>query len=141
MYCIKEYELNRRKYNELLDTYNTILSQKEELFQRTQPQAIAIKADKVSGGAAANPLEEYAIRSEQIDMRLTETRKLAEARKYLLDIAEQNLRASKGIYDRIYVRRYLDGERVGRIANELHYSRSQIFRILQTISRKSRRCD
>ena len=141
MKAIREYDRNRRRYDLAVDTYERLLIRKEELFQRTQPQAIEIKPDLITGGSPGNPLEDYAVRVSEIDQKLIGAASLIESRKYLLSISESRLRSSCGLYDRIYVARYLDGKPVAWIADHISYSESQIYRILRLISRKLERCE
>lgn len=138
MKAIREYDRNRRRYDLAVDTYERLLIRKEELFQRTQPQAIEIKPDKISGGAASNPLEEYMIAKDRlgVDDRIIEARNILKERVQLLEVAERDLRQSPALYDRVYVMRYLSAHSVDYIARSLHYSRRQVYRILDTIAEK-----
>lgn len=141
MRAIREYERNRKRYDLAVGTYERLLIRKEELFQRTQPKAIEIKPDLITGGSPGNPLEDYAIHAAEIDQRLAGARSLIESSKYLLDISETRLRDSCGLYDRIYVARYLEGKSVSWIAGHISYSESQVYRILRLIARKLERCE
>ena len=49
---------------------------------------------------------------------------------------EYDLRASKHIDDELYCMRFLDHKRVREIARATHYSKSQVYKRLQTISEK-----
>lgn len=140
MKAIREYDRNRRRYDLAVDTYERLLIRKEELFQRTQPQAIEIKPDLITGGSPGNPLEDYAVRVSEIDQKLAGAASLIESRKYLLSISESRLRASCGLYDRIYVARYLDGKSVGWISRNVNYSERQVYRVLRLIARNLERC-
>lgn len=140
MRAIREYEKNRRRYDLAVATYERLLIRKEELFQRTQPKAIEIKPDLITGGSPGNPLEDYAIHAAEIDQRLAGARELIESRKYLLNISEARLRDSCGLYDRIYVARYLDGKSVGWISRNVNYSERQVYRVLRLIARNLEGC-
>lgn len=141
MRAIREYDRNWQRYDLAVSTYEQLLNRKEELFQRTQPKAIEYKLDLITGGSPGNPLEDYAIHAAEIDQRLAQAQELIESRKYLLDISESRLRASCGLYDRIYAARYLDGRPVSWIAEHISYSESQVYRILRLIGRKLERCE
>ena len=140
MEYIIRYEKAKTSYERSLSVYSRILSRKEELFQRTQPKGIAIDPDRVQGSGDGNPLEEYMIRKEKLglDQKLTEAWSIVESRTLLMERAEANLRMSKGVYDKIYTARYLDGIPVHTIARRLHYSESNVYRILSIIDRKKK---
>lgn len=133
MHYIMRYKRNRLKYEAALDFHEQLVSQREALFQRTQPQAIQIKADKIMGSGSGNPLEDYAIRSQQLDERIKKAAKLVWQRRNLLKRAESDLRASKGTWDRIFVYHYLENRKIPWIAMRIGYSERQVYRILQKI--------
>ena len=133
MHYIMRYKRNRLKYEAALDFHEQLVSQREALFQRTQPQAIQIKADKIMGSGSGNPLEDYAIRSQQLDERIKKAAKLVWQRRNLLKRAESDLRASKGTWDRIFVYHYLENRKIPWIAMRMGYSERQVYRILQKI--------
>lgn len=140
MYYIRRYDRARAKYIAAQNTYRAAVDKKELLFQRTQPQAIEIKPDKIMGSGDSNPLEAYMIAKDQlqIDTVITEAWELLRDRERILAVAERDLRGSVGLWDRIYTARYLDGIEVEHIAKRIHYSKSQVYRILETITEKMR---
>lgn len=137
------YEQFLVRYQDTQKLYNEILSEKEALFQQTQPQAIRYDKEKVIGGKAHNLLEEYVERKEEkrIDERLAEVKSLLEDRELLLKLKLDELRGSNYIEDKIYLMRYIERIRVFRIAKILNYSKSQVYRILDQIEKKTGRCD
>jgi hypothetical protein len=138
VYYINRYERAKAKYINAQDTYKAAVDRKSELFQRTQPQAISIKADKITGGGVSNPLEDYMIAKDKLrlDDRIREAWDLLRERERILQTAERDLRQSVALYDRIYTARYLDAHSVESIARHLHYSERQIYRIIETINKK-----
>lgn len=130
-----EYEEARNKYREAQNQYDDILSEKERLFERTQPQAIVYDKEKVSGGATSNPFDDYIIAKErkQIDERLSEIRSILEDRWRLLTIKERELRASQEWNDKIFTLYFLDGKTITDIEHLVPYSRVQIWRKLNVI--------
>lgn len=92
-----EYEQLRIKYYEAQNKCDEILSEKEALFQLTQPKAITLDKEKVSGGGGNNIFDTYLIKKEEkkIDQRLEEANNILKNRKQLLEIKEQELRKSK----------------------------------------------
>lgn len=135
------YEIYKCKYLEIQTKYNEILTEKENLFTKTQPNAIKYDKVVVQGGTYGNGFDEYLIAKdkEKIDERLAEARQLLEDRERLLKLKEKELRASKDKLDQIYCMRYVDNKRPYAIARCLNYSESQIYRILDKIQKEIRR--
>ena len=132
-----EYEEYLSKYHEAQKRYNEILNEKEELFSRTQPQAIKYDKEAVSGGKPGNTFDEYLIIKEKknIDDRLEEIRSILDDRERLLKLKEQELRLSKDGYDKVYRCRYLDHLTIDKTSRIAIYSRSQVFNILKEIKK------
>ena len=135
-YLYAEYEDAKRRYRDAQEQYGAILTEQEKLFEITQPTGIDTEREKVSGGDPKNAFDAYLVLKEQhcIDERLEEVKGLLAERLDLLRRKEEELRASKRIEDRIYVKRFLNGERVSWIAVDVGYSESQVYRILAKIS-------
>ena len=136
-----EYDIFKQKYIEIQSKYNEILTEKENLFTRTQPNAIKYDKLQIEGGKLReNGFDEYLIAKEEdkIDERLAEARQLLEDRGRLLKLKENELRASKNKLDLIYCLRYVDNKRPYAIARCLNYSESQIYRILDKIQKEIR---
>ena len=132
-----EFEVYKNKYYEAQKKYDAILSEKEILFNKTQPKATNYSAEKVRGGETNNSFDIYLIAKDEklIDERLDEIKAILEDRKDLLKMKEEELRESKNVHDRIYVCRYLDRIKVRRIARIVSYSEIQIYRILKQIEK------
>ncbi len=133
-----DYETYKCKYLEIQVQYNEILTEKENLFTKTQPNAIRYDKVQVQGGTYGNGFDEYLIakEKEQIDERLAEARQLLEDRERLLKLKEKELRASKDKLDLVYCMRFVDNKRPYAIARALNYSESQIYRILDKIQKE-----
>ena len=142
-----EYERLKRKFKDSQEICDSIISEKEVLFQKTQPKSpmgeYEREFDKAvsvgsSGGIRINQIEEYviALEQKQINERLSEAKAILEERKSLLMQKEDELRHSKSIYDIIYVCRVLEGMKVKEIKRITHYSEPQIYRILKNIRGK-----
>lgn len=131
----EEYEIYKNKFYEAQRKYNDILNEKEELFAKTQPKATNITGEKTTGGKRENLFDEYLIQKEKknIDARLKEVKSILDDRERLLKLKEQELRASKHSYDKIYKYKYLDRLTVEKITKLVSYSRPQVFRILKKI--------
>lgn len=130
-----EYERLKRKYQESLTVYENILTEKEAIFQKTQPKAVDTESERVTSTPSSNVFDCYLIEKERknIDARLAEAKAICDDRKNLMERKEEELRKCKRIEDTLYVMRNLDRMRIKRIAKELNYSESQIYRVLQNI--------
>ena len=131
----EEYEEFKRQYKETQRKYNDILSEKEKLFQITQPQAVNTDQEKVSGGNPKNNFDQYLILKEQqrIDERLAEVKALLMDRAELLKLKKEELRQSQEPEDMVYRLRYIERMRVYKIAKAVNYSEAQVYRILRII--------
>lgn len=131
-----EYHDCLEKYKEVQRKYDEILTEKEQLFQRTQPSAIRTDKEKVQGGKlASNSFDSYLIRKEetQIEERLAEVKSLLTDRERLLKFKLGELRRSQDLEDKVYLMRYVERVRVYKIATRLSYHESHIYRILNKI--------
>ena len=135
-----EYEAYKERFLESQRIFIEALLEKEKLFVMTQPNAIRYYMDKVQTSPVGSILESYVIALEKsgIDERIKTIRQLFEDRERLLMLKEKDLRQSQDRFDRVYVMRFLDGYKIGRIAKVMNYSRSQVYRILQQIQRAVR---
>lgn len=131
----KTYEEYKNRYYMTQQNYNDLLTEKERLFVRTQPNAIRYDKLNVKSSPNSNVLEDYVIEKEkkQLDRRIAEMKVLLDDRRNLMLLKEAELRKSKDMYDRIYKMRYLEDMSVERIAKKVNYSVSQVYRILTKI--------
>ena len=132
------YEEYKIKYLNAQKEYNKVLEEKESLFAKTQPSAIAFDKEKVSGGRINNTFDGYLIEKEkkQIDQRLEEIKSIVEDRKNLLSIKEKELRWSTNVTDKIYIYRFINKEKIYKIARLVGYSEPQVYRILKIIRKR-----
>ena len=131
----KTYEEYKNRYYMTQQNYNDLLTEKERLFVRTQPNAIRYDKLNVKSSPNSNVLEDYVIEKEkkQLDRRIAEMKVLLDDRRNPMLLKEAELRKSKDMYDRIYTMRYLEDMSVERIAKKVNYSVSQVYRILTKI--------
>lgn len=142
-----EYDLIKRKYHKQQRTVEKILTDKEKLFQMTQPKSTMGEYEREfdktisvggKGGSKNNQIEEYVIKLEEsgINERLSEAKIILEEWRSLLDDKEQELRKSRDVYDQIYTMRFLDHRSVREISRKLHYSKQHTYRIINKIKEK-----
>lgn len=136
-----DYERFRQNYLEAQRRYDEILSEKEKLFARTQPQAVQFDKEPCTSGDKGSPFDGYLIEKERkrIDERLTEAEFILNERKELLRLKEQELRNSNDIHDKIYRLRYIVHWKVQKISRETGYSESHLYRILTSINDQIRK--
>lgn len=130
-----EYETYRQKYYNAQMTYEELVQEKEELFLRTQPGSVDFGKERVSGGKKESSFDQYLLAKERanLDARIEEARAILEDRQELLNVKRAELEKSPGLYDKIYYCAFIKNMRPERVAREIGYSRSQTYRILQTI--------
>lgn len=131
-----EYEQAKEDLREVLDEY-------EVVFQRTQPKGNY--SERVSG-TPRNKTEEYVIEVErrQLNRRIADAKLIIQAKKDLLDMAEEDLRKSRNIYDLIYLKKWVEHKRPKVIYRELDlmgisYSTSHIYEIIKRIKAQIQR--
>lgn len=134
------YLEHNKQYNEFVQAQNDLQAVIDEylvVFQKTQPK---ISYGEHTSGNPTNKVEEFVIEVEQKQLRkrMAEAQQVLEAKKILLDIAEEHLRKSRNIYDLIYLKKWVDHKRPKDIYRELdlmgmNYSRSHIYVIINRI--------
>lgn len=131
-----EHNEYRNKLSEAQKKYDEILAEKEKLFAMTQPKAMMYDKDKISGGRNTDSFTAYLIAKEKkrLDERLEEIKSIVNDRAHLLNLKEQELRASKNWYDKIYVDYHLEQWSVAEIARKIPYCQSRIFEMLNEIN-------
>lgn len=132
-----DYEEYKNRYIASQKQYDEILQEKEELFARTQPNAVRFDKEKVTGGTMENAFDAYLVKKErkQIDDRLAEAKNLLNDRKKLLALKLEELNASNEILDKVYRLNRIEHIRPYKIARIVNYSVSQVYRFLEQIDR------
>ena len=126
-----EYIAVLGRYLDAQKVYESILVEKETLFQRTQPKSANMEDDKVKGTHTGNTFEDYVIAKEkkQLDQRLDEARSILDDRGKLVNLKLEELRQSNAIEDKIYRYRHIDYMAMWKIARLVNYSEMQVYRI------------
>lgn len=134
----QEYDEYLRRYHEAQRKYNDILTDKEILFNMTQPKSVDTSKESVKGGfKPSNAFDGYLILKEQkrIDERLNEAKNILEERYELLNMKKAELIESSETLDRVYLYRFVQNMKVNLIATKLSYSEMQIYRYLREIKK------
>ena len=133
-----QYERFKVRYLRIQRIYDSILSEKEEMFTRTQPKAITYDGDKVDVSHSGDALERYMedLERSRISERLKAVKSILSDRGDLLRLKEEELRQSKTLNDKIYRMRYLEHRKIQNIAKVIGYSESQVYRLLQSIDER-----
>lgn len=132
-----EHRKRYLEYKQACDDLQTILDEWTLAFQRTLPKISY--GDKVQGNPV-NKIEEYIIEVEEkgLQQRKEKAEQIIDGRVKLLNLAEEDLRKSKNIYDLIYTMKWVDGLRPKDVYRKLdlmgmNYSTSQIYEITKRI--------
>lgn len=135
-----EHAEARRAYKKALEDYAAILDEWAALFEMTQPKGQQTDAVRVQTSPTNDALDRYLAEKERrnIDSRIKEARAIAENRRALLDNALEALTRSNEPLDKIYKMRFLRGCSVERIAAEMHYSESHIYRLIRWIRKNTK---
>ena len=142
-----EYEEYKQRFIEAQRIFNEVLFEKEKLFTMTQPNAIRYDKDKVQISPNGSILDTYviALEEQKVDAKLETVRMLLHDREKLLMLKENELRKSYDKFDKVYVLRFLDGMKINRVARNLNYSKSQVYRIFRQIqislNKDATKCD
>ena len=129
------YEEFKNKYLDTQKKFDEILQEKESLFAKTQPKSPNWDKIGKNGNQINNKFDNYLSVKElkRIDERLSEIKSILDDRERLLNLKEQELRNSKNHIDQIYRMKYIDQSNINKITKSVHYSRSQVYRILEDI--------
>lgn len=141
-----DYEREWQLYQIDHQRCENIITEMERLFDRTQPKGVQFDKEKVQVSHTGDQFAEYLIEKERksLDHRLEMAQAIMAKRKRLLESREEQLRASKALYDRIYCMRFLDHMKVSEIAIKVSYSESQVYRIMERIietAEHARKCE
>ena len=136
------YKNHREAYIDFLQAkaaYDAICDEYLAAFQKTQPHSPSYLGVQFSG--IVNKTEEYIIEveSKSLKSRAEIAEMKLNARKYLLDMNESELRKSFDIYDVLYVAKWIDNKSTKAIIQEVNrkgicYSASQIYSILKRLN-------
>lgn len=127
-----EYEREKRKFEKAQEWFDDALNEQERLITKTMPSAIRYNKPNVQSSQEGNVLDDYLIAMEEkkIKRKIAHRRQLLEDRERLLIIKEKELRKSHDKMDVIYVFWKIDGQSPEAISEALHYSKSQVYRVI-----------
>ena len=125
----------KNKYLDAQHALDRILREKESLFARTQPGSPTW--DKTTISPALNNFDDYlaAKESARVEERLTEARSILEERGRLLTLKKTELYCSTHVFDKIFKMRFLENHSIPKIIDCLHFSKSQVYRFLDSIKK------
>lgn len=132
-----EYERCKDRFLAAQKLFEDALLEKERLFTKTQSKAITYDRENVQTSPNSNILDDYviALETEQIDKKMRLYKELMLDRESFLDLKERELRKSPNRFDKVYVCRILDGMSIKNVSKALNYSRSEVYRNLQSIKK------
>ena len=119
--------------NTVLFRIATLNEKKVVYFNKTQPTSPKFSEKVASSHTDNNVFLQYVEKIEKIDEEIEELKKEKEILEKYLKKMEESLRSMRGILEKIFVSKYIDGLDVKRIAIKFSYSESHIYRLLTTI--------
>lgn len=127
-----DYERAKIKYYKAQMWFEEALSEQERLLTKTMPSAISYNKPNVKSSPNGNVLDDYVIAKEEkrIDKKISRMRKLMDDREKILTVKEMELRKSHDKMDLVYVKWKIDGQSPEEISEALHYSKSQVYRMI-----------
>lgn len=127
-----DYEREKIKYYKAQEWFDEALNEQERLITRTMPSAIRYNKPVVQSSPDGNVMDDYVIAMEEkrIKRKIAHRRQLLEDRERLLSIKEKELRKSHDKMDIVYVNWKIDGHSPEEISEGLHYSKSQVYRMI-----------
>ena len=127
-----EYERAKIKYYKAQMWFEEALSEQERLITKTMPSAVSYAKPVVQSSPNGNVLDDYVIAKEEkrIDKKISRMRKLMDDREKILKVKEQELRKSHDKMDLVYTKWKIDGQSPEEISEVLHYSKSQVYRMI-----------
>lgn len=137
-------------YKDAVDRVERVLNEYEVISQKVQPKSSLAEHERefsplvvAALGQSINKSEEYVIAMEQhkIEERLHSAKLILQERTELLRLKEEELRRSKSIYNMIYTAKWVDGLKPDAIVRETGYSRSQVYNIINHITKQVERGD
>lgn len=132
-----EYHEYRKRYYDAQRNYNDILSEKERLFDLTQPKAINYESETGINcdSKPVNQFDRYLMLKEtkRLDERLFEAKSILEDRERLLEMKKAELMQSNDVIDKIYILKFIDRVKPKHIAVKVGYSEVHVYRIIKSI--------
>ena len=107
-----EYEAYKRKYHEAQSAYDELLTVKSSILSR----------------------KAYHRELKKIASRIDDVQQLLKERELLLSLKLDELKGSNDPTDKVYYLRYIEHLKVKKISAIVHYSDTQVYRILNTIT-------
>lgn len=135
----RQYQRELTEYLDAQTVYNTVINEYDLAFQKAMPHCPSFYGTKTS--TRINRTEEFIIEVER--KKLKERAKIAklilDARRFLLDLEEEELRKSYDIYDVLYTAKWIDHKSTKDIIRDLDrkgfdYSPSQVYAIIKRIN-------
>lgn len=133
---MKNY-LDQQKELEIAKARLQTLEEKKKIyFNKTQPKSksfdkVMVQSSKVNN----NQFLEYTSAIELLDSNLDIlNNEICIMENYLKNM-ENSLRSMKGIMEKIFVAKYIDGLSVTQICEKTHYAQAQVYRYLRQIKK------
>lgn len=126
----EDYSTVQSEYRRAENRLRRLADQREELEVSLGPSAIRYDKDIVQTSREDHTTAVLA-KIADFDILIAQADKTVQLRREILTRQREILESSADIHDRIYVLYFIRHHGVRRIARQIGYSRSQVFRILQ----------
>lgn len=134
MIKIKNYYDQQQELLAATFRLETLNEKKALYFSKTQPKASKPKEVMVSSSRIIqDTFLEYTQQIEEIDKEIDLVKEEIQILEKYLRKMENSLRKMKDPLAKIFVAKYIDGLNVTQIGIKVHYSKTQVYRFLQTI--------
>ena len=133
----EEYEAIWSKIRKLEKKLFDLINKRDEIFDKTQPESSSFDKEKVDGNNPKDMMVEYVIDTEYLDEKIRQLNQTLDDRYQILRRKREELKLSKHIDDRIYTLRYIERLSVFKIASIVGYERTQVYRKLKKIEKKT----
>lgn len=133
-----EYEKLKKEVNNAKKDYDKALERKALYAYSILPGSSKIDNSQLKIKTTSDNFLEYTIKIEEIEKEIEIRKNLADVLTYRLKLKLLDLRESKEILDKIYVYRYVDNMKVRYICIKTNYSKTQVYRLLEEIRKKTK---
>lgn len=130
---MKNYYDQQMELTTVLFRIATLNEKKALYFSKTQPSSPKFGEKVSSSHTNSEPFLIYAQKIEEIDKELEELKEEASILEKYIKKMESSLRDMKGILEKVFVDRFIDGMDVKRIARKYNYSESNIYELIRKI--------
>lgn len=132
---MKNYYDQQKELELAISRLQTLKEKKKLYFNETQPKAKKINGVMVSSSGHNDKFLEYTAKIEYLDNEIEVLENEIRILENHLIRMECNLKTMKGILEKVFVDRYINGLSIKNIAKKYNYSESNIYELIKKIKR------